>query len=62
MKHSDLKVQVFGDTAVLRGKTDVKVVSNGQSLAFPLRFITVYVKKGDRWQLTTWQSTRAEKQ
>lgn len=62
MKHSDLKVQVFGDTAVLRGKSDVKAVSNGQSLAILLRFIAVYVKKGGQWQMTTWQSTRADQQ
>ena len=61
MKHSDLKVQLFGDTAVLRGKSDIKGVANGQSYAFPIRFITVYVKMNGRWQMTVWQSTRAEK-
>jgi ketosteroid isomerase-like protein len=61
MKHSDLKVQLFGDTAVLRGKSDIKGIANGQSFAFPIRFITVYVKRNGRWQMTVWQSTRAEK-
>jgi ketosteroid isomerase-like protein len=61
MKHSDLKVQLFGDTAVMRGKSDIKGVANGQSFAFPIRFITVYVKMNGRWQMTVWQSTRAEK-
>jgi ketosteroid isomerase-like protein len=62
MKHSDLKVQLFGDTAVLRGRSDIKGVANGQPYALPIRFITVYVKINGRWQMTTWQSTRIEKQ
>jgi ketosteroid isomerase-like protein len=62
LKHSDLKVQLFGDTAVLRGKSDIKGVANGQSFALPIRFITVYVKINNRWQMTVWQSTRVEKQ
>jgi ketosteroid isomerase-like protein len=62
MKHSDLKVQLLGDTAVLRGRSEIKGVANGQSFAFPIRFITVYVKLNGRWQMTVWQSTRIEKQ
>jgi ketosteroid isomerase-like protein len=62
LKHSDLKVQLFGDTAVLRGKSDIKGVANGQPYALPIRFITVYVKLNGRWQMTAWQSTRIEKQ
>jgi ketosteroid isomerase-like protein len=59
LKHSDLKAQVYGDTVVLRGKSDVKVSANGQPpVSFPLRFIIVYVKANGRWQMTTWQSTR----
>jgi ketosteroid isomerase-like protein len=62
MKHSDLKVQLLGDTAVLRGRSEIKGVANGQGFAFPIRFITVYVKLNGRWQMTVWQSTRIEKQ
>lgn len=62
MKHSDVKAQVYGDTVVLRGKSEVKVSANGQPLNLQLRFIEVYVKANGRWQMTTWQSTRIEKQ
>lgn len=61
LKHSDLKVQLFGNTAVLRGKSDIKGVANGQPYALPIRFMAVYVKINGRWQMTTWQSTRVEK-
>jgi uncharacterized protein (TIGR02246 family) len=59
MKHSEVKAQVYGNTVVLRGKSDVKVSANGQPpSSFQLRFIIVYVKANNRWQMTTWQSTR----
>lgn len=61
LKHSDLKVQSFGDAAVLRGRSDIKGVANGQPFALPIRFIAVYVKMNGRWQMSVWQSTRVEK-
>lgn len=61
MKHSDLKAQVYSDTVVLRGKSDLKIKANNLPLAFQIRFLAVYVKINNRWQLTSWQSTRLEK-
>jgi ketosteroid isomerase-like protein len=61
IRHSDLKAQVYGDTVVLRGKSDLKIKANNLPLAFQIRFLGVYVKANGRWQLTTWQSTRLEK-
>jgi ketosteroid isomerase-like protein len=58
VKHSDLKAQVFGDTVVLRGKSDLKGAFNGQPFTLQIRFLTVYVKINNRWQMTVWQSTR----
>ena len=62
MKHSDVKAQVFSDTVVLRGKSDLKIKANNLPLAFQIRFLAVYIKANGRWQMTTWQSTRLEKQ
>jgi ketosteroid isomerase-like protein len=62
IKHSDLKAQVYGDTVVLRGKSDLKIKVTNLPLAFQIRFLGVYVKANGRWQLTAWQSTRLEKQ
>ena len=58
MKHSNVKVSMYGNTAVMRGESDIKVVNNGQPVAFRIRFLNVYVKKDGRWQMTAWQSTR----
>ena len=60
MNHKMVKVSLYGDTAVLRGQSDVKLQSKGQPLSLQLRFIAVYVKKDGRWQMTAWQSTRLQ--
>ena len=58
MKHSNVQVTLYGNTAVMRGESDIKVVNNGQAAAFRIRFLNVYVKQDGRWQMTAWQSTR----
>ena len=58
MTHSNVKVAVYGNTAVMRGESEMKLLSGGRPVAFRIRFLSVYVKKEGRWQLTAWQSTR----
>jgi ketosteroid isomerase-like protein len=55
---SDVKAQDLGDTVVLTGIAQIKVVSNGTPNAFGVRFTDVYAKRDGRWQMVTWQSTR----
>jgi ketosteroid isomerase-like protein len=55
---SDVKAQDFGDTVVLTGVAQIKVVVNGTPNAFGVRFTDVYAKRNGRWQMVTWQSTR----
>jgi ketosteroid isomerase-like protein len=55
---SDVKAQDFGDTVVLTGVAKIKVTANGTPNAFGVRFTDVYAKRGGRWQMVTWQSTR----
>ena len=55
---SDVKAQDLGDTVVLTGIAQIKVVSNGTPNAFSVRFTDVYTKRDGRWQMVTWQSTR----
>jgi hypothetical protein len=58
MTHSNVKVALYGNTAVMRGESDLKLLSGGRPVAFRIRFLNVYVKKDGRWQMTAWQSTR----
>lgn len=55
---SGQEVRLYGDTAVVTGRADVKVTNQGQELALSLRFIEVWVKSNGAWKLTAWQSTR----
>jgi ketosteroid isomerase-like protein len=55
---SDVKAQDLGNTVVLTGIAQIKVVSNGRPNAFGVRFTDVYTRRDGRWQMVTWQSTR----
>lgn len=55
---SDIKAQELGDAVVLTGIARINVVSNGKPNAFGVRFTDVWGKRGGRWQMVTWQSTR----
>ena len=58
MVTDDVKVRVYGDTAVVTGSAKVTVMSRGQQNSFALRFTDVYAKQDERWQMVAWQSTR----
>jgi ketosteroid isomerase-like protein len=55
---SEVKAQDLGDTVVLTGIAQIKVVVNGTPNAFGVRFTDVYARRGGNWQMVTWQSTR----
>ena len=52
---SDLKIVLYGKTAVLTGFVDVKMVERE---LFRVRTLQVYVENGGKWQMAAHQSTR----
>jgi ketosteroid isomerase-like protein len=54
---SDLKVRVYGDTAVVTGRADTKGTIGGRDVSGPMLFTRVYVKKSGRWQSVAFQQT-----
>jgi ketosteroid isomerase-like protein len=54
---SDLKVRVYGDTAVVTGKSNAKGTIGGRELKGPVMFTRVYVKKDGKWQSVAFQQT-----
>lgn len=54
----DLQVRVYGDTAVVTGRSMQKGQAYGQDAAGQYRFTRVYVKKDGHWQSVAFQSTR----
>jgi ketosteroid isomerase-like protein len=55
---SDVKAQDLGDAVVLTGVARIKVTSGGKPMDFGVRFTDVYAKRGGKWQMVTWQSTK----
>ena len=54
---SDLKVRVYGDTAVVIGKSSAKGTIGGRELKGPVMFTRVYVKKNGKWLSVAFQQT-----
>ena len=54
---SDMKVRVYGNTAVITGKADVAGTMAGKDTKGQIMFTRVYVKKGGSWQSVAFQQT-----
>src|SRR6266581_77227 len=54
---SDLKVRVYGDTAVVTGRSETKGTVGGRDVSGPNLFTRVYVKKNGRWQSVSFPQT-----
>ncbi len=54
---SDLRVRLYGNTAVVTGRSDVKGTMGGKDATGAVLFTRVYVKKDGRWQAVAFQQT-----
>ena len=54
---SDLKVRVYGNTAVVTGRSIQKGKENGKDYSGDYRFTRVYVTQDGRWQTVALQTT-----
>jgi ketosteroid isomerase-like protein len=54
---SDLRVRVYGDTAVVTGRANTKGTIGGKDISGPVLFTRVYIKKDGRWQSVAFQQT-----
>ena len=61
MKSTDLKVRVYGNTAVVTGLTTSKGKFMGQDFTSCERATDIFVKQSDRWQCVFTQLTRFTK-
>jgi ketosteroid isomerase-like protein len=59
---SDMKVRVYGNTAVITGKADVAGTMAGKDAKGQIAFTRVYVKKGGSWQSVAFQQTLVSNQ
>jgi ketosteroid isomerase-like protein len=54
---SDLKVRLYGDTAVVTGRSVQKGIENGKDYSGNYWFTRVYVKQNGRWVTVALQTT-----
>lgn len=58
MKRDDIKVNVYGQTAVVSCHWEVHVVAQGNKIDMNARYLHVYVREKDGWKLVAHESTR----
>ena len=54
---SDMKVRLYGDTAVVTGKSSAQGTIGGRPLKGPVMFTRVYVKADGKWRSVAFQQT-----
>jgi ketosteroid isomerase-like protein len=58
---SDLKIRVYGDTAVVTGRSVQKGIENGKDYSGDYWFTRVYVKQNGAWMTVALQTTMIQK-
>jgi ketosteroid isomerase-like protein len=58
MKPTEMDTRVYGEVAVIIGRSTIKAKVKGRDESGDYRFIDVWVKRGDRWQAVASQVTR----
>jgi ketosteroid isomerase-like protein len=54
----DLKVRIYGDTAIVNGRTTEKIQSGGKEFVIRYRRTDVFVKRRGRWQCVSFHGSR----
>ena len=54
---SDMVVRVYGDTAVVTARADVKGRQMGEDFSGPYRYTRVWVRRAGHWQAVSYQAT-----
>jgi ketosteroid isomerase-like protein len=60
MELSDMKVRVYGNTAVATGANTLKGTYKGQDISGKYRFTDTWVKRNGKWQVVGTQSTKVQ--
>jgi len=57
MNVTDMVVRVYGDTAVVTARADVKGHQLGEDFSGPYRYTRVWVRRNGSWQTVSYQAT-----
>jgi len=62
MNIDEMKVRVYGDTAVVTGQSTVKGIFKTQDISGKYRWTDVFVKRDGKWQIVNAQLTPVQAQ
>lgn len=54
---SEMVVRVYGDTAIVTARADVKGHQLGEDFSGPYRYTRVWVRRSGRWEIASYQAT-----
>jgi ketosteroid isomerase-like protein len=54
---TDMVVRLYGDTAIVTARADVKGHQLGEDFSGPYRYTRVWVRRAGRWQAVSYQAT-----
>jgi uncharacterized protein (TIGR02246 family) len=57
LRFDDVRVQVYGETAVVTGRATTKGQSAQGEITGEFRYTRIYVKRGGAWQVVAFQGT-----
>ncbi len=60
-KLEDMKVHVYGNTAVVTGLNTIHAMDGTKDISGPYRFTDVFVNRDGRWQVVATQSSKVTK-
>jgi ketosteroid isomerase-like protein len=52
------KARVNGNVGIVNGVSEMHVENAGKENRFTIRYLAIYVKSGQNWRMTAWQSTK----
>lgn len=58
IKTSDIRVRVYGKTAVVTGTLEIKAHRDQKDIYVHVRYTRVWIKEQGRWQVVSFQATR----
>ena len=58
MKPREMKVRIYGEAAVIIGRSTIRAKVKGQDVSGEDRFTDVWIKSSDRWRAVASQVTR----
>ncbi|MFD2935025.1 nuclear transport factor 2 family protein [Spirosoma flavum] len=54
------EVHVYTNIGVINGVCSLKAISSGQTVVNHLRYLSVYIRKNNQWQIVAWNSIKLD--